>query len=186
MQGKSGNGNCERLSLIIELVSILSSPMLEQVRTLFREYQQSLGIDLSFQAFDEELNTLPGQYKPPEGRIYLALVDGKLAGCIALRPFAGKHCEMKRLYVRTEFRGKGVGKRLAQKAISDAKSIGYLEMFLDTLPTMAAAQKLYSSLGFQECPPYRHNPIQGTKYMKLVLAGTGQDADKIWNKNTAP
>ena len=139
------------------------------------EYQRSLGIDLSFQSFDEEISTLPGMYKPPEGRIYLAFVGEKLAGCIALRPFDGRQCEMKRLYVRSEFRGNELGRQLAQKVISEAKIIGYEEMLLDTLPTMTAAFKLYRSLGFQECAPYRHNPIAGTRFMKLALVNRDPD-----------
>ena len=164
--------------MAIELVTATTNPMIAHVRALFVEYQQSLGIDLSFQAFDEELDTLPGNYKPPEGRIYVALFDGKLAGCIALRRFAGIQCEMKRLFVRPEFRGHDIGMLLAHKVISEAGSIGYEEMLLDTLPTMTAAQKLYASLGFIECLPYRHNPIEGTKYMKLILSGESRPGDE--------
>jgi GNAT superfamily N-acetyltransferase len=156
------------MNLTIE--SVDSGTLLDSVRRLFREYQVSLGIDLGFQGFEEELAGLPGAYQPPRGRLYLALVGTDPAGCIALRPFSERQCEMKRLYVRSEFRGRSLGEKLARTVIRDARLIGYAEMLLDTLPTMVAAQNLYRSLGFRECPAYRHNPVPGSRFMKLDLA----------------
>lgn len=144
-------------------------PFISHVRAIFREYQQSLGIDLCFQDFEQELALLPGKYAPPQGRIYLATVEEEVAGCIALRPFEGSRCEMKRLYVRSAFRGHDLGRKLADTIITDARAIGYKEMLLDTLASMTSAQKLYRSLGFTEIPPYCYNPIEGTSYMRLEL-----------------
>lgn len=155
----------------IELVT--SEPLLGKVRELFREYQISLGIDLAFQDFEEELATLPGKYAPPDGRLYVASVDEAPAGCIALRPLQRRQCEMKRLYVRPVFRGRDFGRRLALKVIAEAREIGYAEMYLDTLSTMTSAQRLYQSLGFTQVPPYRFNPIEGTQFMKLDLQRHG-------------
>lgn len=146
-----------------------SEELIGQVRTIFREYQQSLGIDLCFQDFEQELALLPGKYAPPQGRIYLASLGEAVAGCIALRPFQGTQCEMKRLYVRPGFRGHDLGRKLADTVIADARAIGYTEMLLDTLETMTSAQKLYRSLGFTEIAPYCFNPIEGASYMRLEL-----------------
>ena len=137
--------------------------------TLLREYAASLAVDLSFQHFDEELASLPGDYAPPGGRLLLAFVDNAPAGCVALRKFDGEICEMKCLYVRPEFRGHQVGISLAETIIAAARDIGYRVMRLDTLPQMASAQALYLSLGFREIPPYRFNPVVGTRYFELVL-----------------
>ena len=153
--------------MVFELVA--SEPLLSQARELFREYQLSLGIDLDFQNFEQELANLPDKYSPPQGRLYLAFSDGELAGCIALRPFQGDQCEMKRLYVRPQYRGRAFGSLLAAKIIADAREIGYRQMLLDTLPAMASAQHLYLSLGFREVPPYCFNPVDGTLYMALDL-----------------
>ena len=153
--------------MVIE--SVTSDPLLGTVRELFREYQLSLGIDLSFQDFEEELAGLPGKYAPPLGRLYIAFIDDAPAGCIALRPLGQEQCEMKRLYVRPLFRGQDLGRQLAHKAIEEAREIGYTQMYLDTLPTMAAAQGLYRSLGFRPVAPYRFNPIEGAQYMRLDL-----------------
>lgn len=153
--------------MIIELVT--SEPLLSEVCEIFREYQVSLGVDLAFQNFEQELATLPGKYAPPKGRIYLANVNGIVAGCIALRPFEGEQCEMKRLYVRPKFRGQKLSRLLVEKVIDEARQIGYSQILLDTLPTMTAAQRLYCSWGFVPISPYCFNPIKGTKYMKLDL-----------------
>jgi ribosomal protein S18 acetylase RimI-like enzyme len=133
----------------------------ELVRTLFREYAAGLGVDLSFQGFDEEVAALPTGYD-------VLLVAGS-DGCVGVRPFSHGICEMKRLYVRPFARGTGLGKELAEAAIAHARTLGYAAMRLDTMPAMAAAQALYASLGFVEIPAYRHNPVAGTRFMELDL-----------------
>ena len=143
---------------------------IDDVRAIFREYADWLGFDLCFQGFEEELATLPGDYAPPSGRLYLAVCDGRIAGCVALRKFDQGVCEMKRLYVRPEYRGRGLGKVLATTVIEEARKIGYKQMRLDTLPSMAAANRLYESLGFVDIEPYRDNPIEGARYLELALA----------------
>lgn len=153
--------------MILQLVT--SEPLVSQAQEIFREYQVSLGIDLCFQDFEQELAALPGKYAPPQGRLYLAFIDEKLAGCIALRPYQEEVCEMKRLYVRPQYRGQYLGLLLAREIIDEARKIGYRKMVLDTLDTMTGAQKLYRSLGFQEIEPYCFNPIDGALYMSLNL-----------------
>lgn len=138
-------------------------------RTLLLEYVDSLGVDLSFQNFGKELSDFPLSYLPPAGALLIARCDGQLAGSIALRRFDEVCCEMKRLYVRENFRGLGVGGALAGAIIDTAKSMGYQRMRLDTLPGMDGAQRLYRSLGFKEIPAYYENPIAGTKYLELDL-----------------
>ena len=132
---------------------------------LFREYAASLGVDLSFQRFEEELASLPGDYAPPHGRLLLA---GEL-GCVALRPFEGEICEMKRLYVRPAARGTGLGRALVQRVIDEACAIGYRRMRLDTLPSMIEAAAMYRAFGFREIEAYRFNPVEGTKCFELEL-----------------
>ena len=139
------------------------------VRDLLREYRQSLGIDLCFQDFDAELEGLPGNYLRPDGCNLLARVDGVVAGCGALRRLMDGLCEMKRLYVKAEFRGLGVGRLLAVHLIGEARKIGYDRNYLDTLPSMAKAQLLYEQLGFKEIAAYCHNPIAGARYLGLDL-----------------
>jgi len=141
-----------------------------EVKSLFIEYAKSLNFDLCFQGFDEELTTLPGKYSPPEGIIYLAKLNDKIAGCIALRKLEKGVCEMKRLYVRPEFRRNGIGKLLCDKLLEKARSIGYKKMRLDTIShLMKDAVKLYKSYGFYEIPAYYKNPQEGVIYMELEL-----------------
>jgi len=138
-------------------------------RELLREYERALGVDLCFQGFAQELANLPGEYAPPRGTLLLARDGDAVAGCIALRPVDHRDCEMKRLYVRDQFRAAGLGRRLVERVIATAQAIGYRRMVLDTLPSMVSAQRLYESFGFTDVTAYRHNPIQGTRYLGLVL-----------------
>jgi len=148
---------------------------ISQVRELFLEYAQSLGFSLCFQNFDQELAGLPGEYAPPAGRLLLAEYEGQLAGCVALHKLELRHlddsiCEMKRLYLRAQFRGKGLGGALAERIIAEARQIGYKRMRLDTVePVMKDAVAMYRKLGFREIPPYCKNPIAGALYMELQL-----------------
>ena len=132
------------------------------------EYAQSLGFSLCFQDFDKELANLPGDYSPPEGRLLLAEYQGELAGCVALHKLEADICEMKRLYVRPEFRKLKLGRTLAESLIAEARVIGYQRMRLDTVaPVMPTAVSLYRQLGFREIAAYRANPIEGALYMEL-------------------
>lgn len=144
---------------------------IDVVRELLGEYVSSLGIDLAFQSYPEELASLPGKYSNPDGRLYLAYCDGSPAGCVGLRRFDSERCEMKRLYVRSRFRGLKLGEKLAEQVIRDAKAAGYAFMLLDTLSTMKSAQTLYSKLGFEEIAPYYDNPIRHTRFLCLPLKG---------------
>ena len=156
--------------MTVDLIEAHSEGYTSDVRAIFEEYEKWLGFDLCFQNFEEELASLPGDYAPPPGRLYLAVDDGRIAGCVALCKFGPGVCEMKRLYVRSEFRGQGLGRLLATRIIDDARRIGYERMCLDTLPSMGAAIHLYESFGFVEVEPYRVNPIEGARFMELVLA----------------
>jgi ribosomal protein S18 acetylase RimI-like enzyme len=147
-----------------------SAAQIESIRELFLEYAQSLSFNLCFQSFDQELAGLPGDYAPPDGRLLLATQPGSLVGCIALHKLADGICEMKRLYVRPQFRGKGLGKVLAKRVIEDARGIGYRQLRLDTVESdMRTAIAMYRKLGFREIAPYRANPIDGALYMELQL-----------------
>jgi ribosomal protein S18 acetylase RimI-like enzyme len=143
--------------------------LLIQAKKNFLEYQSAINTNLCFQNFEEELSSLPGKYSPSNGRLYLAFIDTNLVGCVGLRPFKENQCEMKRLYVRHDFRGQNIGRILAEKIIKDAQEIGYNQMLLDTLTIMTSAIKLYSSLGFKNYKPYCFNPICGAVYMYLDL-----------------
>lgn len=157
----------------IELLQAETAAQVEAVRALFIEYAGTLAVDLCFQNFDAELEALPGEYAPPLGALLLALVDGKPAGCGAMRPLSdvdyANACEMKRLYVPRRFRRFGLGRLLAQRLMDSATQAGHSVMLLDTLDDMEAARGLYASLGFEEIPPYYFNPIAGAHYLKVEL-----------------
>lgn len=142
---------------------------LDNIKTLFLEYAQSIEVDLCFQDFNTELDRLPGKYANPDGRLYIAYVDNKVAGCIALRRYDENRAELKRLFIRNEFRQLGISKKLVNQIISDAKEIGYKSILLDTLNTMTAAMNLYQSVGFKEIEPYYANPLDGATYFELIL-----------------
>lgn len=146
---------------------------LADLRQLLREYATSLDVDLCFQGFEEELDALPGDYVQPRGILLTAHVDGSLAGCCAMRPLDNvdypNACEMKRLYVRPSFRGLGLGRLLAEATLDAARQAGYACVLLDTLSDMESARALYTDMGFEEIPPYYHNPIAGAHYLKVQL-----------------
>ena len=147
-----------------------SPAQVARARELFIEYAQSLGFSLCFQNFDQELAGLPGEYAPPQGRLILAEYEGHLAGCVALHKLESGVCEMKRLYLRPEFRGKGLGRAMAERIIVEARQIGYRRMRLDTVePVMRDAVAVYRKLGFKEIAPYCANPIAGAMYLELEL-----------------
>lgn len=157
----------------IELVHVPAddAAQIALIRQLFLEYAQSLGFSLCFQGFDQELAGLPGKYAPPAGAMLLARTPAGPAGCVAIRPLDPPgECEMKRLFVRPDFRGTGLGRRLALAIIDAARDAGYRVMRLDTLSTMTAAGRLYDSLGFRESPPYCYNPFPEVRYFELHLA----------------
>jgi putative acetyltransferase len=155
---------------VVNLVRAQTAEQIAQARELFLEYAQSLGFSLCFQGFDQELAGLPGDYAPPWGGLLLAQHDGRLAGCVALHRLEDDVCEMKRLYVRPEFRGQAIGRALAEAVIAEARALGYHRMRLDTVaPVMQKAVALYRDLGFREIEPYRSNPIPGALYMELEL-----------------
>ncbi len=154
---------------MLEIKQVTSKERIEQASELFKEYSNYLNIDLEFQNFNEELESLPGDYSLPEGCLLLAFYKNKLAGCVALRKFDEGMCEMKRLYVRSGYRGKGIGKALAKQILNIARKLGYTHMRLDTLPFMKEAITLYLSLGFKEIVSYRYNPYEGAKFYELKL-----------------
>jgi ribosomal protein S18 acetylase RimI-like enzyme len=142
----------------------------EESRTLFLEYAQTLGVDLSYQDFDSEVAGLPGDYARPGGRLLAARLGDELVGCVALRPLGEGVCEMKRLFVRPGHRGLGAGRALAEAIIAAARETGYTTMRLDTLPQMQAAQAMYETLGFREVEPYYPSPVAGTRFLELDLS----------------
>jgi GNAT superfamily N-acetyltransferase len=154
----------------LELLEAVDAAEVAECRALFLEYQRSLGVSLCFQGFDAELAGLPGDYAPPRGRLILARDGARAAGCVALRPQGERDGELKRLYVRPEFRGTGLGRTLALRAIDAARALGYRRLVLDTLPMMVEAQRLYALLGFAEIGPYTHNPVPGARFLALDLA----------------
>lgn len=158
----------------VELLPVVGGEPLDEVRLVFREYAASLSVDLCFQGFEDELAALPGLYAAPAGQLLLALVDGAVAGCGAIRPMPDcdypNACEMKRVFVRPAFRGFGLGRLLVQALMDEAKRAGYSCVLLDTLDDMEAARGLYASFGFEEIPPYYFNPIAGAHYLKADIA----------------
>ncbi len=142
---------------------------MRQVRELFREYADSLGFTLEFQDFDRELANLPGCYAPPGGALFLAHQNGAAVGCVGVRRLESDICEMKRLYVRPNGRGLGLGRRLALAAMNQGRAMGYTRMRLDTLASMVSANALYDALGFHEIPAYCHNPLPGVRYLECRL-----------------
>ena len=153
----------------VDIVRATSVEQIATARMLFKEYEASLGIELTFQGFAQEVLALPGAYAPPAGRLLLATGGAGPAGCVALRPLEGGLCEMKRLYVRPTARGTRLGRRLAETVIGEARAIGYARMRLDTLPSMKEAFALYQTLGFREIAPYYKTPVVGTRFMELDL-----------------
>lgn len=155
---------------MIEILHAETGEQIDETRKLFREYEAWLDLNLCFQGFEEELANLPGKYAAPEGRLLLAFSGENLAGCIALRKLEDGVCEMKRLFVRDEYRGQKIGIALIEKLIEEAQKIGYKKMRLDTYPPkMGKAVKLYESHGFYEIPPYYHNPYGKTLFMEKIL-----------------
>lgn len=155
---------------MIEIIQAETAEHIEQARKLFREYEKWFGLKLCFQNFDEEVENLPGKYAPPDGRLFLAFADGKIAGCIALRKLEEKICEMKRLFVKEAFRGLKIGKLLIDKLVSEAREIGYEKMRLDTFPPkMGKAVEIYEKFGFYEVKPYYFNPYSEALYMETNL-----------------
>ena len=158
---------------MIEIVATHPPMELEALRAIIREYGEGLGIDLNFQDFETELQQLPGAYCPPRGALLAARSGGLLAGCCAMRPLDTADypnaCEMKRLYVRPAFRGKGIGRILVEAILDQARVAGYASLLLDTLSDMESARALYADLGFGEIPPYYHNPLAGFHYLHVKL-----------------
>ncbi|MCX8520753.1 MAG: GNAT family N-acetyltransferase [Rhodoferax sp.] len=155
------------------VITACQASQLAVVRALFREYAASLNVSLCFQDFERELSELPGDYAQPEGNLLLARVEGEYAGCCAFRPLNtsdyANACEMKRLYVRPQFRGLGLGRQLAEAILEQARHSGYACVLLDTLDDMEAARALYEDLGFEDIPPYYFNPLAGAHYLKADL-----------------
>jgi carbonic anhydrase len=165
------------MTVTLRILDAGDQAALENVRQFFRNYAAWLGVDLSFQNFDQEMASLPGAYAAPQGRLFFAEVDGRPAGCVGVRPLPDSDgvCEMKRLYVTPEERGHGVGNALAMAAIRAAKEIGYKKLMIDTLPSMRMAVKLYRELGFTEAPAYYQTPIEGTMFLALDLENWSEE-----------
>lgn len=156
--------------VLMKIILAQTADDIDVVRTLFREYQRFLGVDLCFQGFEEELALLPGRYAPPRGRLLLAREGLHPAGCVALRPLDDGACEMKRLFVRPDYRGQGLGRLLAVRVVSEATALGYVVMRLDTLETLNNAIQIYTAMGFQRRTPYYANPLSGVVYWERVLS----------------
>ena len=154
---------------MIQIVSAHTEEHYQKTRELFKQYAESLDFDLEFQGFSRELATLPGDYASPKGCILLASDSGQLAGCVALRPLEYTICEMKRLFVLSNYRGRGIGRMLACAVIDKARELGYEKMRLDTLENMKEAKSLYASLQFRNIAAYRYNPLDNPSYLELDL-----------------
>jgi len=157
------------MSTKIRIIRAQSPDQVDEVRRLFREYERFLGVDLCFQSFEEELAGLPGQYGPPDGVLLMAMDGRQVAGCVALRKLEDGVCEMKRLYLRPNYRGRGLGRRLAERIVSEAAALGYKVMRLDTLDKLKEAMGLYEAMGFRRREPYYGNPLPGVVYWELDL-----------------
>ncbi len=157
------------LSPLLKIREVSEDADVAAVRGLLQEYQDAPGIDFCFQGFDAELESLPGEYSAPEGRLLLAYHRGLSAACAALRPLAGADCELKRLYVRPAYRRQGVGRLLTTRLIREAKRTGYTRICLDTLPSMREAHLLYESLGFRPTDAYYQSPLRGVRFLALDL-----------------
>lgn len=155
--------------IMINIVEANTKEFVERAKELIREYAHSLEFDLKFQDFDKEIKDFPGQYASPGGRLYIAMNENQPIGCVALRDLGQGVCEMKRLYVKSDFRGQKAGKLLAEVAIKAARNMGYDCMRLDTVPSMKQANRLYNALGFKKIAPYRFNPIEGATFFELNL-----------------
>jgi len=153
----------------MQIIKAESPAQLSEIRTIFREYEKFLDVDLCFQGFEEELANLPGKYVSPGGALFLAEDGQQVAGCVAVRALEGSSCEMKRLYVRPAYKGTGLGRLLAERVIAEAVKLGYETMRLDTLESLTAAMGLYRSLGFKQTDSYYHNPLQNVIYWELPL-----------------
>jgi ribosomal protein S18 acetylase RimI-like enzyme len=159
----------ESLTFALVIEPALSPEDVASVRGLFVEYRESLGVDLCFQGFDQELAELPGDYVSPGGCLLAAKDAGEVVACVALRRLDAQTCEMKRLYVLPSHRGLGLGRALAEAVIAEARRMGYQRMRLDTLPSMAEAAALYEGLGFREIEAYTVNPVPGARFLQLEL-----------------
>jgi carbonic anhydrase len=153
----------------MQIVTVSAGPQLEQVRGLFQEYWSSFGFTPCFQNFGEEVDSLPGDYAPPGGRLALVLLDGEPAACAAMRRFDATRCEAKRLYVRPTFRGRGLGRALMVWLIAECRAAGYAEMLGDTMPVMTQALEMYDRMGFERTGPYSAKPTEGAIYLRLKL-----------------
>ncbi len=153
----------------VRVAQVATLDEIETAGSLFKEYSAWLAIDLSFQNFDEELSRLPGDYTPPDGRLLLARIGRDVAGCVALRRLDGRACEMKRMWVRPQFRGRAIGRVLTESLIAEARNIGYSEIRLDSLPSLTSALRPYKFLGFEEIAAYRYNPDPAAVFMRLPL-----------------
>lgn len=152
-----------------QIIPAIGNEYIKQAKELIQEYALSLGIDLGFQGFTQEMADFPLQYSPPGGFLFVVKYENNAVGCVGLRELGSGICEMKRMYVRPSFRGKGLGKALVKAVIDQARDMGYTSIRLDTIPSMKEAINIYASMGFQEITPYRFNPVKGAKYFELRL-----------------